>query len=78
MRPETKELIQQKAFSHLRDGNHQHDPQGEWLHLRDLRGIIDLETELLKKQIEKLKNPKEYGMREGGEDGMSYRPTNNY
>ena len=57
MRPETKQLVREKAFKFLAEGATQkmHDPSGEWLHLRDLRSIIDCETELLKKTIEKLK-----------------------
>jgi hypothetical protein len=56
MRPETKELIRSKTHRWL-DGEQTHavDPEGCWIHARDLRSIIDCETELLKKTIEKLK-----------------------
>lgn len=56
MRPETKKLIQSKLHRWLpEEKTHALDEQGIWIHVRDIRSIIDCETELLKKQIEKLK-----------------------
>jgi hypothetical protein len=56
MRKETKELIQSKLHRWLEgEQTHALDPNGSWVHVRDIRSIIDCETELLKKQIENLK-----------------------
>lgn len=56
MRPETKELIQTKLHRWLKgEDTHALDPNGSWIHVRDIRSILDCETELLKKTIEKLK-----------------------
>lgn len=56
MRPETKKLIQEKLHRWLEgEETHAIDPNGSWLHVRDIRSILDCETELLKKTIEKMK-----------------------
>lgn len=56
MRPETKQLIQEKLHRWLEgEQTHAIDPNGTWINVRDVRSIIDCETELLKKTIEKLK-----------------------
>ena len=57
MRQETKVLLQSKLHRFVTETKtHKIDPTGTWIHVRDLRTILNCETELLKKQIEKLKN----------------------
>lgn len=65
MRPETKSLIRKRTYRKLEDGSMQLDDSGCWVHARDIRSILNLETELLqktcerrKKEIERLKADK--------------------
>jgi hypothetical protein len=61
MRQETKDLIKSKLHRWLEgEQTHAMDPNGTWVHVRDIRSIVDTETELLKKQIEKLKKEVEF------------------
>lgn len=65
MRPETKELIQAKLHRWLKgEDTHALDPNGSWVHVRDIKSILDCETELLKNTIKKLKlsvnNPRRF------------------
>jgi hypothetical protein len=55
MKPETKKLIREKTKRRTDKGTMVNDPDGCWLHARDIRSIINCETDLLKKQIENLK-----------------------
>lgn len=56
MRKETKDLIRSKLHRWLEgEQTHAIDPNGTWLHARDIRSIIVCETELLQKTIDKLK-----------------------
>lgn len=61
MRPETVKLIQDKTHRWLKgEETHALDPLGCWVHVRDIRSIVNCETELLKKQIETLKKRNAY------------------
>lgn len=56
MRPETKKLIQEKLHRWLEgEQTHAIDPNGTWINVRDIRSIIDCETELLRETTEKYK-----------------------
>lgn len=60
MRKETKELLQSKLRNWNAEQTHALDPKGCWVHVRDIRSIINCETELLIKTIEKLKQQIEF------------------
>lgn len=61
MRPETKKLIQDRIHRYLPgEETHALDSSGCWLHVRDIRSIINCEIDLVRQTLEKVKAENEY------------------